>query len=107
MSTAAAVVSRGHGYRGNPGDGPWTGTLRMARLDLRTGLLGLIAWPVAMAGLVWAIAKGVNGLYPDQADRQIYQATLGASPASAATSLYRLSRHPLRPRVTPARLCDT
>lgn len=84
MVSTAPVVSRGHGYRGSPGDGPWTGTLRMARLDLRTGLLGLIAWPVAMAGLVWAIAEGVKGLYPDEADRQVYQATLGASPASTA-----------------------
>jgi len=56
----------------------------MARLDLRTGRLGLIAWPVAMAGLVWAIAEGVKGLYPDAADRRFYQATLGASPISEA-----------------------
>ena len=56
----------------------------MARLDLRTGLLGLIAGPVAMAGLVWAIAEGVRGLYSDQADRQVYASTLGASPASLA-----------------------
>jgi len=32
---------------------------------------------------------------------------LGASSALAATSLYRLLRNPLRPQVTPARLCDT
>lgn len=83
MNTEKAVSGR-RWRRSDLGDGSCTGTLRMARLDLRTGLLGLIAWPVAMAGLVWAIAEGVNGLYPDAADRRVYQATLGASPISEA-----------------------
>lgn len=80
MSTAA-VVSRQRGTRGN---GSWTGTMRMARLDLRTGFVELGAWPLAMAGLVLATVQGVKGLYPDEARRQLYQATVGNSPTSVA-----------------------
>lgn len=80
----AVLASSEPGDRGSRRDGPWTGTLRMARLDLRTGFFGLIGWPAVMAGLVWATAEGVKGLYPDEARRQIYQGTVGSSPASMA-----------------------
>ena len=62
----------------------WTGTGRMARLELRTGWIGLTVWPLAMAGLVWATAAGARGLYLQPAARAVYGATVGVDPASIA-----------------------
>ena len=56
----------------------------MLRIAVRTGYLGLAMWPLVMAALVWFTADGVKGLYPDDASRLVYHATVGASPASMA-----------------------
>ncbi|WP_432559776.1 ABC transporter permease [Granulicoccus sp. GXG6511] len=61
-----------------------TGTWVVVRGHLRTGWLGLLMWAGAMAALVTAIASGVASLYPTQEARDLYAATMGASPAGIA-----------------------
>lgn len=56
-----------------------TGTVRVARLELRAGWPGLLLAPLLAAGLVAAVAASISGLYPDLASRQRYAATFGPS----------------------------
>lgn len=62
----------------------FAGTWRVIEGHWRTGWLGLLLWPAAMAALVIGTASGVSALYPSAEGREIYAATLGASPASLA-----------------------
>lgn len=61
-----------------------TGTLRLARLQVRTGWKGLLLGPVLLAGLVLAIAHSIVGLYPTAEARAAYAASNAIAPASAA-----------------------
>ncbi|MDO5682140.1 MAG: hypothetical protein Q4G46_04845 [Propionibacteriaceae bacterium] len=60
------------------------GTLRVVRGHWRTGWPSLLLWPAAMAALVIGAAAGVMALYPSAESRELYAATLGASPAGRA-----------------------
>lgn len=63
---------------------PVVGTMRLARLGLRTGWVGLLATAVAAAGLVAVVSGGVEALYPSLVDRVQYAATVDASPMTQA-----------------------
>lgn len=56
----------------------------MVRLGLRTGYVALLGWPVVAASCSGPPLRGVHNLYPDEAKRQAYQATIGTSPVSMA-----------------------
>jgi ABC-2 type transport system permease protein len=60
------------------------GAGRLLRLQVRTGWIGLAAWPVAIAALVAATAAGIAGLFQTAADRAMYAATVGDSVATQA-----------------------
>ena len=61
-----------------------TGVPQMVRLGARSSWPVLLGAPVLVAALVAGSARGIAGLYPTLADRLQYEATLGASTASAA-----------------------
>lgn len=61
-----------------------SGALVVARAHARTGWPALLAWPLAMAALVVAVAAGIDALYPGAADREAYAAAMAVSPAAAA-----------------------
>ncbi|QGU01428.1 hypothetical protein CKALI_02700 [Corynebacterium kalinowskii] len=60
------------------------GWLRMLRLQWRTSWGMLLGAPILLAVLVTLIAAGISELYPDLAAREIYAATMAASPAATA-----------------------
>ncbi len=71
--------------RGVLDGGPvWTGTWAVARTHLRTSWRALVVWPLVIAGALAGTAAGVAGLYADAADRAVYAATVGDSPATVA-----------------------
>jgi ABC-2 type transport system permease protein len=61
-----------------------TGVWRLTRLYARTNWALLVGPALVLAGLVIATAKGVKDLYPTDAARAVYAATMGASPAGWA-----------------------
>lgn len=62
------------------GSGVWA----LLRMQWRTAWLWLLLSPALLAALVVAIASGVKDLYGEEAERTIYAATMGASPAQIA-----------------------
>ena len=58
---------------------PLAGLARTVRIGARTQWGGLLALAVLQSGLVTATARGIEGLYPAQADRDQYAATVGLS----------------------------
>lgn len=58
---------------------PLAGLARTVRIGARTQWGGLLAVAVLQSGLVTATARGIEGLYPAQADRDQYAATVGLS----------------------------
>lgn len=61
-----------------------TGVVRMTRLNLRTGWVGLLLAALASGALVGAVMRSVTDLYGTAEERTTYAATLGQSPATAA-----------------------
>ncbi|WP_425310216.1 hypothetical protein AADG42_16245 [Ammonicoccus fulvus] len=61
-----------------------TGTLRVVRSHWRTDWPTLLLWPALMTALVIGTASGITALYPSPESRELYAATLGASPATMA-----------------------
>lgn len=62
----------------------FAGTGRMVSAQWRTGGLALVLWTAIMTALVIATSAGVVALYPSPESRELYAATMGASPASMA-----------------------
>lgn len=62
----------------------FAGTGRMIRLQVRTAPLSLIVTVLAIAGTTAAVMSSIAELYDTAAQRALYAATLGASPATAA-----------------------
>ncbi|MDO5093719.1 MAG: hypothetical protein Q4D79_09920, partial [Propionibacteriaceae bacterium] len=60
----------------------YSGSWRLLVLQVRTGWRSLLLSPIALAGLVAAVAVGVKELYADATKRAGYAATLGSSLAS-------------------------
>ncbi|MGO1583548.1 MAG: ABC transporter, partial [Actinomycetaceae bacterium] len=83
MSTAvvdAPVVRDASG----PAGGELTGTVRIARLLLRTHRVGIAASVLGLTAVVYAVASSIPDLFPTAADRAVYAATLGESPGGWA-----------------------
>ncbi|MGH3367531.1 MAG: ABC transporter permease, partial [Nocardioidaceae bacterium] len=63
-----------------------TGTGALLRLLVRRDRLRLPIWVLAIVGLVYSSASAVQGLYPTQADLDLYASTIGDSAASIVMS---------------------
>ena len=62
--------------------GTLAGTGAMLRLALRRDRLRFPVWVLALTGLLGASVGSVSGLYPGEAERQVYAATVGESPVA-------------------------
>lgn len=62
----------------------FAGIGQQVKLVLRLDRLSLLVWPLALAGLLAAMADSMASLYPDQAARDIYAALNEASPVIQA-----------------------
>ncbi len=69
---------------GSAGGGGWTGTARLALIQLRTGRFGLLSAALVAPALVAATAHSIAALYGGDAERAVYQSTVGASRVSMA-----------------------
>lgn len=61
-----------------------TGVWRLTRLHVRSSWPLLVGPALLLAGLVVATARGVKSLYPSAAEKVVYAATMGSSPAGWA-----------------------
>lgn len=66
--------------------GRYAGTAALARLHTRTHRWALVGWPLVIAALVVSTAAGIVALYPSEAARQGYAASIGISTASIAAN---------------------
>ncbi len=70
--------------RNGRGGEVWAGTTRLARIQLRTGRLGLATAALAIPLLVAATARSIVSLYDTPAEREVYRASVGSSPTAMA-----------------------
>lgn len=61
-----------------------TGTLRLARLHVRTHHKSLLLWAIVMSGVVVAVARSITALYPTTQDRIAYATTASVSSGAVA-----------------------
>ncbi|WP_298331292.1 hypothetical protein [Haloactinopolyspora sp.] len=61
-----------------------TGTMHLARLNVRRDRVRLAVWLAALTGLLAATTAGIKSLYPTAADLAGYAETAGSSPAATA-----------------------
>ena len=64
------------------GTGSFVGAVAMLRLALRRDRVRAPVWVLAVTGLLGASVVSVTGLYPGEADRSVYAATVGESPVA-------------------------
>ncbi|WP_134324196.1 ABC transporter permease [Cumulibacter soli] len=85
MTTAIAdeAPSRTTEPNGRSGARSYAATGVLTLIHLRTSWRRLIAWTVALAGVVVITASSIAALYPDAQARLSYQQSVGSSPAVA------------------------